>query len=433
MPDEKSLVLSASVSGDMANFKEFSINVDAKRPQDNYIQGKVSGKIDNQGYELDFEQRASPNDPKFLVTFKCPKGHVSKILAEGQVFSPLKGKGTLAIEKLYNFDLLANIDGDLTNLENFYVKGDVDCPNLKVNKYEFDVRSKDAGGRKGIEYKVTREGKNFISGSSDYTIKTDKGRTVIEGKSSVKLTDGKSDDVTFKIIRNVYERSRDGEVGFGGIVTVTMGPRNYASELKITDKQFHTKYSGCAKKNSCTNFEAKSSLEQSDLNGFKHNLEVAIDLRKVGFPHEFGLKSETSRENFKFSHTLDAYLQSKDKPEYQYSVFINPKEAGVLVSMPKREIALDASYKYPQSFYGTYESTITFFIDKRNKPQLKSEVGFKGKWVLRNFSRLTFSQINFNPEIQLNSKNLRLYLKNLPISHKNPSFQVKLSTQEQVP
>lgn len=379
MPDEKSLILSASLNGDMEKFKEFTINVDAKRPQDNYIQAKISGKVDSKGYELDFEQRASADEPKFLVTFKCPEGRVSKILAEAQIVSPLKGKGTLVIEKLYDFDLTANLDGDLTDVDNFYVKGDVNCPTLKVSKYEFDVHAKNAGGRKGIEYKVTRDGKNFISGSSDYTVKTDKGRTIIEGKSTVKLTEGKSDDVTFKLIRNVYERSRDGEVGFGGIVSVQMGPRNYAGEIKVTDKEFHTKYSGCAKKNSCTNFEARSALEKSDFNAFKHNLEMSVDLRNVGLPHEFGLKSETSREALKFSHTFDAYLQSKDKPEYQYSVFINPKEAGILVSMPKREIALDAAYKYPQNFYGVYESTVTFFIDKRNKPQMKSEVGFKGE------------------------------------------------------
>lgn len=389
MPDERNIQLGATLSGDLQMLKEISININANRPQDNYIQVKVNGKYDNQAYAMDFEQRASADDPKLLITFTCPKGHKSKILAEAQIVSSLKGKGSLVIEKLYNFDLTANVDGDLTSMENFYVKGDVDCPTLKMNKYEFDVHSKDAGGRKGIEYKVTREGKHVISGSTDYTMKTDKGKTIIEGKSTVKLTEGKSDDVTFKLIRNVYERSRDGEVGFGGMVTVTMGPRNYASDIKITDKEFHMKYSGCAKKNSCTNFEAKSYLEQSDVSAFKHNLELTVDLRQAGFPHEFGLKSETSRENFKLSHTMDAYLQTKDKPEYQYSVFINPKEAGASLSMPKREIALDASYKYPKTFYGVYESTLTFFIDKRNKPQMKSEVGFRGEIKHAGTSQLT--------------------------------------------
>lgn len=158
-----------------------------------------------------------------------------------------------------------------------------------------------------------------------------------------------------------------------------MGPRNYAGEVKVTDKEFKTKYSGCDKKNSCTSLEARSNLERQSIEGFKHNLVVSVDLRQVGFPHEFGLKADTSREGIKFSHTLDAYLQAKDKPEYRYSVFINPKESGALLATPHREIALDAVYKYPERFYGTYQSTLTFFIDKRNKPQMKTEIGFSGE------------------------------------------------------
>jgi hypothetical protein len=183
-----------------------------------------------------------------------------------------------------------------------------------------------------------------------------------------------------QVIRNVYERSRDGEVGFGGIATVTIGTRNYAGQVKVTDKEFHTKYSGCAKKTTqCTSFEAKSILEQQSLEGFKHNLAVSVDLRQVGFPHEFGLKADTSRDGIKFQHSLDAYLQSKGQPDYRYTVTISPKESSASLTMPKREVALDAVYKYPERFYGVYESTVTFYIDKRNKPQMKSEVGFRGE------------------------------------------------------
>lgn len=46
--------------------------------------------------------------------------------------------------------------------------------------------------------------------------------------------------------------------------------------------------------------------------------------------------------------------------------------------MPKREISVEASYNYPQRFYGTYNSRVTFYIDT-SKPQLKSEIGFTGE------------------------------------------------------
>lgn len=195
----------------------------------------------------------------------------------------LKGKGSLTIENFKDFNLDGNIDADLTSLQNFYLRGDVNSPLLHINKYAFDIHARDAGGRTGVEYKITRDGAHVLSGTSDFTTKTDKGRTLIEGKSTIKLTDGKSDDVTFKVIRNVYELARDDEVGFGGTVTINIGPRSYAGDLKLTDKEFHSKFSGCAKKGSCNNLEARSALQKNNVEGFSHNFEVLVDMRQVRF------------------------------------------------------------------------------------------------------------------------------------------------------
>jgi hypothetical protein len=280
MPDEKSLTFAATLQGDMQKFSDISFNLDAKKSDEKSLLAKINGKVDGKPYQLEYEHRASPQDPKVYILWTCPKG-TSKFLAEAQIASTLKGKGSLTVENLNEFNLDANIDADLSSLENFYLRGDINCPMMKINKVAYDIHSKDAGGRTGVEYKVTSDGAHVISGSTDFTTKTDKGRTIIEGKSTIKLTDGKSDDVTFKMIRNVYERERDGEVGFGGTVNMNVGPRQYSGELKLTDKEFHSKYSGCEKKGSCTNFEARSALQKVALEGFQHNLEVLVDMRQV--------------------------------------------------------------------------------------------------------------------------------------------------------
>lgn len=369
----------ASLRSDFENFKDIVLQFNAKQPSPNEVVAKVDLKADGQQYSLDYEHRASEKDPKLSVVFTCPRG-TSKILAEAEIASQLKGKGSLSIENIESFNFKANVDGDLTSLEAFHINGEVDSPQLGLNHFTFDVKSKDgAGGRTGFDFKLTRDGKHFISGSTDFTTKIDKGRTIIEGKSTIKLTEGKADEVSFKLIRNIFERPRDGETGFGGILNIFIGPRNFAGELKLTDKEFHAKYTGCEAKNRCSNLEAKSLLEATSVEGFKHNLVVTIDLREVGFSHEFGLKADTSRNGWKFQHSIDAYLQSQDKPEYQYSVFINPSEAGALLSMPSRQVALDATYKYPnQSPFGVYEGNVAFYMDKKNKPRQKTEVGFRG-------------------------------------------------------
>lgn len=368
------------INTDLEALKKVTFNLNAKRPADNEINAKLNLEADGQAYSLDYEHRASEKDPKFSVIIVRPQG-TSKILAEGQIESQLKGKGNLLVENIEEFNLNAKLDGDLSSLETFHLNGEVDSPLLGLKHFAFDVKSKGgAAGRAGFDFKVTTEGKHLVSGSTDFTTKMDKGRTIIEGKSTIKLAEGKSDEISFKLIRNIFEGPRDGETGFGGIVNVFVGARNFAGELKLTDKEFHTKYTGCETKNRCTNLETKSVLEKSSIDGFKHNLVITVDLREVGFPHEFGLKADTSRDGWEFQHAVDAYLQSEDKPEYQYSLFINPSESGALLSLPNRQIALDANYNYPdRSPFGVYYGSVAFYMDKKNKPRQKTEVGFHGE------------------------------------------------------
>lgn len=377
---ENNLNVDVTLHGDFETVKDISFQLNAKKPADNEIVAKVNLKADNQQYSLDYEHRASQNDPKFLVVIVRPQG-TSKISADAQISSPLKGKGNFAVENIDDFNFKANADGDLTSLESFYLKGEIDSPKLNLNRFTFDVKSKDgAAGRSGLDFKLEKDGAHYISGSVDFTTKLDKGRTLIEGKSTIKLTDGKSNDLSFKLIRNIFEGPRDGESGFGGILNVFIGQRNFAGELKFTDKEFHVKYTGCEEKNRCTNLETKSLLTDATIEGFKHNLVITIDLRQVGFSHEFGLKADTSREGWKFLHSVDAYLQAQDKPEYQYSLFINPSDAGASLTLPQRQVALDASYKYPGgSGFGVYDGTVSFYMDKKNKPRQKTEVGFRGE------------------------------------------------------
>lgn len=372
---------SASVKTDYENAKDITLQFSAKRPSGTEVASKINLNANGQQYSVDYEHQASQTEPKFILTVVRPQG-TSKIHAEAQIISLLKGTGSLALENIETFNLDANIDADLTSLENFYLKGEINSPTLSINKYVVDVKSRDGpAGRAGFDFKITKDGKHLLSGSTDFTTKMDKGRTIFEGKSTVKLSEGeKADEVSFKLIRNVFEGPRDGESGFGAILNVFVGPRTYAGELKLTDKEFHAKYTGCATQNRCTNLETKSVLETSNIQDFKHNLIVSIDLRQVGFSHEFGFKADTSRDGWKFLHSADAYLQAQDKPDYQCSVYIQPTDAGASLTLPNRQVALDTSFKYPdRSVLGVYDATINFYMDKKNKPRQKTELGFKGE------------------------------------------------------
>lgn len=377
---EKEVNVGVTLKSDIDQAKDVTLQFNAKRPSLKEVLAKIDLKADGQQYSVDYEHHLSETDPKFHLVVDRPQG-VSKIHAEAQIASTLKGKGSIIVENVETFNLNADVDGDLSSIENFYLKGQIHSPSLSLNKFTFDVKSKDgAAGRTGFDFKITKDGQHLLSGSTDFTTKLDKGRTIVEGKSTIKLAEGKADEVKFKLIRNVFEGGRDGETGFGAILNIFVGARTFAGELKLTDKEFHAKYTGCETQNRCTNLETKSTLEKSSLQDFKHNLMVSVDLRQVGFSHEFGLKADTSRDGWKFQHSVDAYLQAQDKPDYQYSVFIQPTNAGALLILPKREIALDATYKYPErNVLGVYDGTVSFYIDKKNKPRQKTEIGFKGE------------------------------------------------------
>ena len=378
---ETDVQMQMNLKSEFEQAKDISMKFEAQRPNDKSITTKGELNANGQTYAMDLKVVGSETEPKLYLEFKKPSG-TTKISADAQVVGQHKGKGQINIENLENFNLKADIDGDLSSLDNFYVRGNVDSPSIKEKSYGFDIKSK-AGdaGKTGFDFELTSgDGKkHVVSGSADFSTKLDKGRTIVEGKSTVKITDGKADEVNFKLIKNVFESARDGETGFSTIVNVFIGAKTMAAELKVTDKDFHMKYTGCQASKQCTNLEARSQLEKSDLASFKHMLMVSVDLRQAGFTHEFGLKADTSRDGLKISHLVDMYLQAQDKPQYQYNIYIQPTEAGAVLTLPTRTVSLEGVYKFPeQDVFGKYDVTVTMYLDKKNKPQQKTTFGFTG-------------------------------------------------------
>lgn len=158
-----------------------------------------------------------------------------------------------------------------------------------------------------------------------------------------------------------------------------IGPKNIQAEVKITNKEFHIRHTICESVKPCINLSISSSFSDVDWKHFTHNLLVTVDLRKLGFAHEFNLKADTKRDGYKIYHTLDTHIQSADQNKYQYNVYVNPTTAGIVLSLPKRTSAIEAVFKYPDDFFGHYQATITSYLDKKNNPSKYSTIGFEGE------------------------------------------------------
>lgn len=69
-----------------------------------------------------------------------------------------------------------------------------------------------------------------------------------------------------------------------------IGPKNVQAELKLTNKEFHLQHTICESDKPCIHLKIESSLSDLEWKRFTHNLLVSVDLRPIGFAHEFNLK-----------------------------------------------------------------------------------------------------------------------------------------------
>lgn len=374
LSEGKEFKVTANVKSDLEQVKELALQYHFLRENEETYVNKGELKVDQALYRLNSKVVNSVNSPIVDIAIDYPQNTV-KFYFETQKLGERKRNLKVNVENFADFSATCDVETDYTSFENFFIKGDVHSDKLKINKVNFDIRAK-SGASKGVEFKVTSNGQNVLSGSADFTTKVDKGRTIIEGQGNVKYYD-KPNTINFKVIRNLYEGPRDGEIGMGSIINVSVGPQNFAVELKVTDKNFLAKYTLCQQNQQCINVEASSQLEKSDAENFKHVLMISVDLRQLGYTHEFGLKADTARSGYLVSHTVDMHLQSQNQPQYQYNFYIQPQKSGAIITLPSRTIAIESVYTYPDNTpFGKYEASAAFYLDKKNKPNKKAAISF---------------------------------------------------------
>ncbi|KAK5638057.1 hypothetical protein RI129_012352 [Pyrocoelia pectoralis] len=227
----------------------------------------------------------------------------------------------------YNdFELNSEWDANLENIDNFVVKFKIHSPPLKFENVNLQVSNKPVKSGKKIQVTATSAGKNLLSGSTTYKVREEGDKYIVEGSGTFKIQDV-SKQSNFKFIRQQLSSTKNGEDAID-------------AEFKATDKQFRIMSSYCEEKQQCAHIEIDSKTNSATIGEYNNELEVALDLRKLGLSHEFGLKGVTVRKGFVLDHNVDIYFQEKAN-KYQYSVYVHPNEAGAQLSTPKRMISLE--------------------------------------------------------------------------------------------
>jgi len=376
---EKEYSYQGSISTPYEKAKNLDFSYKAQKKDDHTYSYDGALSIDDKKYKSSVVVVLSQLNPSFTLDLYYPPDkhtHISFTLTRVQ---DRKHKLSVRLLNINNFQLNGDVELSYQSVENFGIIIDLDAPALRANKLHIDIHSKQNGNNKGVEFSITEQGKNIISGAADYAVKQEKGKTTLDGKGTVNWYD-KPSALTFQFLRNTFTQAENNETGVSLVFNGQVGPKNVQAELKLTNKQFHLQHTICESDKPCIHLGVNSELSDLDWKHFTHNLLVTVDLRPLGFAHEFNLKADTKRDGYFIDHTFETQIQSADQNKYQFKVYVNKEKSGIELSIPKRTAAIESTYEYPkQTPIGVYRTLVTIHLDKKNKPDKYSTLGFRGE------------------------------------------------------
>ncbi|XP_068902272.1 apolipophorins [Tenebrio molitor] len=360
------------------NHKNNRLQVHTKRNEDNtHHQSEVTLTSDGKVWTSNTDLVLSEVAPSIDIKVKCPEGKLRHLLAKVTKLSDRQlGAQLKLVNQKTNFLLEGTVDANVETIDDFHVKITANSPNLKIDKYVIEAQSKPAKTGRRIQVTAKSGNKNILAGSTSYTAREEHGKLMIEGSGSFKVRE-ETKSANFKYIRENLSQSKNGETGVQVSFDAGLGNRAIDAELKVTNKQFRILNSYCEEKKECAHVEIDAKTLADDIDHYNQEIEIAVDLRKLGLSHEFGLKAVTNRKEYVLDHTVDVHFQSQDNSKYQYSLYLHPKEAGVSLTTPKRIVSLEASINGPPTLLkdgGRVTGEVVLYMDKKNQPNQKSGV-----------------------------------------------------------
>ncbi|XP_076625563.1 retinoid- and fatty-acid binding glycoprotein apolipophorin isoform X1 [Colletes latitarsis] len=382
LPDLLVVNLNAKCTLIFAKLKNVELQLVQKvHKKENKRETDAVAMVDNDKYTLKSEIQQQDMNSLFHVEMSCPTGK-TELLSKVEKLGAKEYKAEWKVITPKEF-IVADIHVDLNSVDEFVINGNLDTNKMARRKLHFEMVNKPTAktGKKIIVITVTSDGQNIVTGrlhclsSINYKKRDEDGKVVVEGNGSLKVGDDTTPS-SFKYTRQQLTHENDGEVGVAIVLNANFGPSAIVGELKLSNKELHVFESYCEQTKSCAHFKLQSTLNTQEKNMLKHQVTVEVDLKKFNVPAEFGLKTNTEVKAPLFSHTTNLYLHStKDKSEYTYQVYLQPKEAATVLSLPSREIALVATYDLPKTGHTkAFKLDTSLYLDRKNKPSDKTSL-----------------------------------------------------------
>ncbi|XP_017879492.1 apolipophorins [Ceratina calcarata] len=353
------------------------LNLVYKRFKDeNKMTLNCESNVEAQKFTLNGEIQHQDTNNLFHVTYTCPMGKI-EILSKIQKLGDKEFKGEWKVDTPKGF-AVADAHVDIESIDNFIINVNFDSDKIQHRKIHAEIANKPtAKAGKRVLVTVTSDGQNIVTGSTSYKKHDEDGKIVVEGNGNLKIGDN-SRSSSFKYTRQQLTQEKDGEIGVAMVLNANFGPSAIVGELKLTNKEVHVFNSYCEQSKDCAQFKLQSIFNAQPT--LRHQITVEVDLKKFNVPAEFGLKTNTELKNPIFDHTTNLYLHSsKDKSEYTYHAYINPKESASILTLPSREIAVILTYDLPKSKQtASYKLDLSLYLDRKNKPSDKTSLSANG-------------------------------------------------------
>lgn len=263
-----------------ANENQYKLETDLETPFENYRNSKfivqtqrstdqkhVTTNIkvitDGKQLTLDIEVQLSDISPLVNLKLKTFDGKTSQFFFKANTISEREFDGEMkitseAIDFLFEGNLNANID----NIQNFFVKANVNSPTLKINKIFLEAHNKPGKGDRKIQITLKSAGNNLLSGTTTYQTREEQGKFIAEGTGSFKIK-GESTSGNFKYVSQRLSSEKNGEDGIDVTMDINLGKRTFDAEYKLSDKQLRLFNSYCEKPKECSRIEINSKIKHN--------------------------------------------------------------------------------------------------------------------------------------------------------------------------
>ncbi|KAH8339521.1 hypothetical protein KR059_007845, partial [Drosophila kikkawai] len=365
------------------NAKDLEVNIKSEKSlDDSTLLVKSVVKQAENSYSLDTKLYRSAHKKGLEALLNLQKEKPMVFTSIVEILGERKAKIILEIDNLVELDLKLNGEASYTNIDDFYIIGSWNSKKLKLDNYELEARAQG----KNLKVQIKNASNVIFLGTTTYSLKKELNKSIIDGQGQVQYQ-GKTQSGNFKLTRQHYDINTDKEVGFSYTLNGNFGTKNGVSIIKITNKEFNTKFSICEEKKQCTNIQIQSLVSINDikLDGIQHSTLILIDLRELGYPYEFEFKSQNTRQGLKYQYHLDSFIVSGNNVKYQFTANVQPSSSILMLTLPKRQLVLESVQKIPKNgnVFGHYEQSVAFFTDKLKRPddvaRLSAIIDISGK------------------------------------------------------